>query len=89
MDRQMNLTVCGKDILRIGNTWFNEDGKLSVIADAETAGVESILLRNILLCFGDGYAITDEVDYEWENGELGILLRTSLPYELFEEVAKD
>ena len=89
MERQLHITVCRKDILRIGHTWFNEDGKLSVIAGAETAGVESILLRNILLCFGDGYAVTDEVDYEWENGELGILLRTSLPYELFEEVAKD
>jgi hypothetical protein len=45
-------------------------------------------LRNILLCFGDGYVITDEEDFEWENGD-DILFRTNLPYERFEEVAKD
>lgn len=72
----MNLSMCGKDILRIGHTWFNEEGNLS------------ILLRNILLCFGDGNVITDEEDFEWENGD-DILFRTNLPYERFEEVAKD
>ena len=89
MDRQLNLTVCGKDILRIGHTWFNDGGRLSVIARAETAGVESILLRNILRCFGDGYVITGEEDYECGNGDMDVLLRTSLPYELFEEAARD
>jgi len=60
----LNLTVCGKDILSIGHTRFNDEGRLSIVAGSETAGVESILMRNILLCFGDGYSITDEDDYE-------------------------
>ena len=84
----MNLTVCGKDILLIGHTWFNEEGNLSIVAGIETAGIESILLRNILLCFGDGYVITDEKDYEREDGNVDILFRTNLPYDRFEEVAK-
>ena len=89
IDKQLNLTVCGKDILRIGHTWFNDGGRLSVIARAETAGVESILLRNIFRYFGDGYLITGEEDYECGNGDMDVLLRTSLPYVLFEEAALD
>ena len=88
MGRQLNLTVCEEDILRIGHTWFNEEGNLSIVACTETAGIESILLRNILLCFGDGYVIMDEEDFEWENGDIGILFKTSLPYERFEEVSR-
>lgn len=85
----MNLSVCEEDILRIGYTWFNEDGNLSIVAGSETAGIESILLRNILLCFGDGYVITDEEDFENEVGDVDILFRTNLPYDRIEDVARD
>lgn len=89
MSRQLNLTVSGKDILHIGHTWFNEEGNLSIIAGSETACIESILLRNILLCFGEGYVITDEEDFESEDGDVDILFRTNLPYDRIEDVARD
>ena len=89
MSRQLNLSVCEEDILRIGHTWFNEDGNLSIVAGSETACIESILLRNILLCFGDGYVITDEEDFENEVGDVDILFRTNLPYDRIEDVARD
>lgn len=89
MSKQLSLKLCKKDILRIGHTLFNDEGYLSIVAGTATAGVESILLRNILLCFGDGFIITDEEDYECEDGDIGILFRTSLPYEMFEEVERD
>lgn len=46
-------------------------------------------MRNILLCFGDEYVITDEEDYECEDGDVDILFKTNLPFERFEEVARD
>ena len=87
----MNLTVYEKDLLSIGHTWFNDGGRLSILAGGETAGVESILLRSILLCFGYEYVITDEEDYECEDRDVDvdILFKTNLPYERFEEVARD
>lgn len=53
------------DIYKIGHTMYvGEDGYLRIIAEGMTANIEEILLRNILLLFGE-YSITETTDHEW------------------------
>lgn len=86
----MNIQVEKKDIKKIGNTAFNEDGFLAIVCDGDTSNIEEILLRSILMCFGDDYKVIKTEDYRWENDEgevvYEILYVTNLPYELFEKI---
>ncbi len=86
----MNIQVEKKDIKKIGNTAFNEDGFLAIVCDGDTSNIEEILLRSILKCFGDDYKVIKTEDYIWENDEgevvYEILYVTNLPYELFEKI---
>lgn len=86
----MNIQVEKKDIKKIGNTAFNEDGFLAIVCDGDTSNIEEILLRSILKCFGDDYKVIKTEDYRWENDEgevvYEILYVTNLPYELFEKI---
>ena len=71
-----------EDITLIGNQAYNENGNLFVICSGETCLIESILLRNILRCFGEDVS---EIDY-YEENELGF--ETNLPYSMYEEASK-
>ena len=88
----MELTVEKQDIINVGHTWYEEDGKLAVVCGFETSGIEKILLRSILLCFGD-YRIVDTYDLcnEDEDGNptdgSEIVFVTDLPYARFKEMA--
>jgi len=79
------LTVYREDLKSIGNTSFGEAGYLSVICDLETVHIEEILLREILLTFGD-YRITSATDFTWETGVLNVRLTTDLPYDIAREI---
>ena len=60
----MNLQVTGKDIKKIGYKVFDNEGYLTIVTEGSCYGLEDILLRNILRCFGDDYKVTDSFDYE-------------------------
>lgn len=67
------------DLGKIGRTMFEGDGKLHILANPETAGIESILLRNILAI--KGYSIVAEQDFIWEDGTTDVEFITDMPYE--------
>ena len=86
----MNIQVEKKDIKKIGNTKYNEDGFLAIVCDGDTSNIEEILLRSILKCFGDDYKVIKTEDYIWENDEgevvYEILYVTNLPYEIYDMI---
>lgn len=86
----MNIEVTKKDIMKIGNTKYNEGGFLAIVCDGDTSNIEEILLRSILKCFGDDYKVIKAEDYIWEdiNGEevYDILFITNLPYEIYDMI---
>ena len=73
------VVVTLDDLKKIGRTMFAQDGKLCILANPETAGIESILLRNILAI--KGYSIVSERDFIWEDGTTDIEFMTDMPYE--------
>ena len=80
----MKIEVEKKDIMCIGHTFYNENGNLAVICSTETSGIEYILLRNILKCFGEKYKIVAEYDTDSEDIEYSdIVYETNLPYSIY------
>ena len=78
----MNIEVEKSDLTKIGSTLYEEDGNTHIICDVQTANIEEILLRNVLRCFGQDYKILNAEDFEWENGDIGILFKTNLPFSM-------
>lgn len=78
------IEVVKSDIEKIGTTIFPENGNTTFICDVATTNIEEILLRNILKCFGEEYAILSEDDFTWENGDMAIEYKTNLPWDLYE-----
>lgn len=77
-----------QDISRIGFDYIEcENGNLEIISNFSEFGIEEILLRNILLEFGN-YRITDYTDYEDEDNVLHGYI-TNLPYELYKSTYED
>jgi hypothetical protein len=84
----MYLKVKGKDINNIGYKVFDNEGDLTIVSDGSCYGLEDILLRNILKCFGDDYKVTDSYDYERPVGpedsrEMDVAWDTNLPWEVY------
>ncbi len=84
----MNLQVIGKDIKNIGYKVFDNEGYLTIVTEGSCYGVENILLRNILRCFGDDYKVTDSYDYERpdepeDSDEMDVAYDTNLPWEVY------
>ena len=80
----MIIEVEKRDIDNIGHTAYSENGNLSLVCSTETSGIEQILLRNILKCFGDQYKIVDEYDTDSEAIENSdIVFETNLPYSIY------
>ncbi len=79
------MNVYKSDLEKIGNTQYPENGLLTIICDLETVNIEEILLREILKEYGD-YKITSSEDFEWENGDLNIIVYTNLPVKLIDNV---
>ena len=79
----MNIDVQKSDIKHIGHTMYGDDnGNLIILCHCDTAGIEQILLRSILRCFGD-YMITEEFDADENFYQIGF--RTNLPFSIYEE----
>lgn len=77
----MNLQK--QDLKRIGATVTpTESGGTSFICSTHTCCIEAILLREILLLFGD-YKIISEDDFIWDCGECDWEIITDLPYEIY------
>lgn len=84
----MNLQVTGKDIKNIGYKVFDNEGYLTIVTERSCYGLEDILLRNILRCFGDDYKVTDSYDYERpdepeDSDEMDVAWDTNLPWEIY------
>ena len=88
-----NVFVKESDIKKIGHTAFDDDGQMNFVCSGVTAGLEEILLRSILACFGD-YRITEVIDvcedidddlYD-EADEGDILFMTNLPSEIYDRL---
>jgi len=79
------MNLYKEDLKKIGSVMFENNNNLVIVSDIELASIESILLREILLLFGD-YKIMEENDYTWENDEDGIEFVTNLPYDLFKKL---
>ena len=85
----MNISVNKNDIIRVGHTAYEENGNTVFVCDIKTANVEEILLRNILLCFGDYEIVETEDVYPnvLDDSEVVIEFTTDLPWEAFLSVA--
>ena len=79
----MLIHVNKADITRIGHTVYEEEGNTVFVCNPGIAGIEEILLRNILKCFGQ-YEILDSEDIypnELDDSEVNIEFTTNLPWE--------
>lgn len=77
-----------QDISRIGFDYIETDkGNLEILSISPEYGIEEILLRNILLEFGN-YRITEYTDYVDEDNVLHGYV-TNLPYTLYEGANED
>lgn len=83
-----NISVEKNDILKIGNTIFEENGNVNILCSIQTAKIEEILLRNILLTFNEEYKIISEEDFEWDNGDKEIKFITNMPWNEYVNVGK-
>ncbi len=87
-DVNTNIQVEKKDILKIGNSFYNEGGFLAIVCNEDSSNIEEILLRSILKCFGDEYKVIREEDYKWNDDNpdevYEALFVTNLPYEMYE-----
>ena len=84
----MTLQVKQSNIHGIGYKTINNDGFLTIVTDGSCYGLENILLRNILRCFGEQYKITDSYDYERpdepeDSDEMDVAWDTNLPWEIY------
>ena len=84
----MNLQVKQSDIHGIGYKTINNNGFLTIVTDGSCYGLEDILLRNILRCFGDDYKVTDSYDCERpdepeDSDEMDVAWDTNLPWEIY------
>lgn len=76
------------DLGKIGHTAYSPDeydNFLVVVCDGRTANIEEILLRNILLLWGD-YEITDTFESEGVNEECcDVEFVTNLPWKEYQD----
>ena len=80
----MNIEVKFTDLFGIGHTAFNENGKLAILCDVQTANITKILLRSILSI--KGYTIVSVDDFVWENGEADVQFTTDMDWKEYEEL---
>ena len=86
------LKLLKSDIHRIrGAVYQNDDGNCVFVFydDCNDYGVEYIILRNLLLLFGEQMRIVSEDEYIDENEELSIHLTTNLPWETFMRIDQE
>ena len=80
------LCVESEDLLLIADQLIDHDGFVELICKDELSDLTSVLLRNILKCFGPQYEIIDEYDAEDEFAG-NIALLTNLPFDELAELS--
>lgn len=84
----MNITVCKQDLKNMGHTLWNEDGYVSIIQSTGGCGVEYILVREILKCFGKKYKVKSIDDFKLDDEGYMVTdenIQTNLPWEIYQE----
>ena len=81
-----NVVVEFGDILNIGHTASQENGKLVFLCDVRTANIERILLRNILSI--KGYSIVSVDDFVWNNGEVDVQFTTDMDWSEYQQIVR-
>jgi hypothetical protein len=81
-----NVVVEFDDILNIGHTACQENGKLVILCDVRTTNIEHILLRNILSI--KGYSIVSVDDFVWDNGEVDVQFTTDMDWSEYQQIAR-
>lgn len=81
-----NVVVEFGDILNIGHTAYQENGKLVILCNVITANLEQILLRNILSI--KGYSIVSVDDFGWNNGEVDVQFTTDMDWSEYQQIAR-
>ncbi len=77
------MKVYKSDLMNIGHTVYQENGMFTVVCDEKIYQIEEILLREILLEFGN-YKITEIFKCECECcRSIDILFQTNLPWNLY------
>lgn len=76
-----NVSLKKSDLKLIGHTCYEESNNFAVVCNWRTCGIEKILLRNILKCFGQEYEIISEV-----VGFEDVIYITNLPYEEYKQL---
>lgn len=84
MKNKHNVVVEFDDILNIGHTASQENGKLVILCDVRTANIEHILLRSILSI--KGYSIVAVDDFVWDNGEVNVRLTTDMDWSEYQQM---
>lgn len=81
----MNVTVEQSDIKRIGHTHYQDkNGRTIIVCNINTANIEEILLRNILLKgFHREFSIV-EVESDFYENDIKFI--TDLPWDLYMEI---
>lgn len=80
----MNLEVKFTDLFGIGHTAFDENGKLAILCDVQTANITKIFLRSILSI--KGYTIVSVDDFVWEDGATDVQFTTDMDWDEYEEL---
>ena len=81
-----NVVVEFGDILSIGHTASQVNGKLVILCDVRMANIEHILLRNILSI--KGYSIVSVDDFVWNNGEVDVQITTDMDWSEYQQMAR-
>lgn len=78
-----------EDLKDIGHTAYKgENGNLVIDSDGKYHGVEHILLRNILLLFGDYKIVAEDEVVINEDGDCDWEFITNLPWDKYEKLWK-
>ncbi len=88
----MSIKLLKSDIHRIGDTVYqNDKGNCVFVFDGnlDAFGIQYIILRSLLLLFGDDYRIVSEDEYWDEKDQVSIYLFTNLPWELFVKAGQE
>lgn len=82
------MVLYKEDLKTLGHTAYEgENGNLAIDSDGKYNGIERIMLRNILLLFGD-YKIINEGDVLNTDGTCDWEFITNLPFDKYEELWK-
>ena len=77
------MKVYKSDLMNFGHTVYQENGMFTVVCDERTSQIEEILLREILIEFGN-YKITEIFESVCECcGSIDIEFQTNLPWNIY------